>query len=210
MRPERALLTFAASLAVFHHLPAFAGRAGDWIDLVTPAAVVGASAAVLAALGARVAPLGVAAVAAVLYVDGHGIHLAANSIAREPLAGEVEQVAHFWDEQFSHLEWHLGWIGLVVAFCLAESARGVSARSDAALGASTVLLLGFTLFTSTVEGGTWWLELAATALLVPWAARARRPLVVTCATAFGVAALLIGVWALWHRGVPEFSELGWI
>jgi hypothetical protein len=58
------------------------------------------------------------------------------------------------------------------------------------------LVLGFTLFTSTVEGGTWWLELGATAVFVAWAAARPRPLLVTCAAAFVLAATLIGVWAI--------------
>jgi hypothetical protein len=200
-----ALLAFSAVFLVFHHLPSLAGEtAGDWVDLVTPFAVVAASVLLLG----RRAPgyaLAVAALGAVLYVDGHGIHLAANSIGHEELTGDAEDVTHFWDETWGHAEWHLGWFLLIVAFCLAERARLVRvAKPLAALGA---LVLGWTLFTSTVEGGTWWLELAATALFVPWALVARRPLLSAFAAAFGLAALLIGVWALWHGGVPQFSEV---
>jgi hypothetical protein len=73
----------------------------------------------------------------------------------------------------------------------------------------SALLLGWALFVSTVEGNTWWLELGATAVFVAWAWAARRPLLVACAGAFGLAALLIGIWAIWHGGVPEFSDLGY-
>jgi hypothetical protein len=50
-------------------------------------AVVAASAAALASITAFGASLIVAGMGAVLYVDSHGIHLAANSIGHEALAG---------------------------------------------------------------------------------------------------------------------------
>ena len=205
---QRGLATFAASLFVFHQLPAVVGgHAGDAIDLVTPFSVVGAAAAVLLAAQARGAPLVLAAIAAVLYVDGHGIHLAANSIGHESLSGDARDVTRFWDELFGHIEWHVGWIGLLAAFCLAE--RGPTTFAPWMV-VTTVALLGFTLFTSGVEGGTWWLMLAAAAVFVPWAVRRRRALLVVCASSLALAAALIGVWAVWHSGLPQFSEVGFI
>lgn len=207
-RPAPALLLFAVAVFVFHDLPvAVGGRAADGVDLVTPFAVIAAAAAVLAALGARGVPLALAVAAAVLYVDGHGIHLAANSIGHEALSGEAEDVTHFWDEEFGHIEWHLGWFGLIAAFCLAEREEG---RLEPGLAAATALPLGLTIFTNTVEGGTWWLALAAAALFVPWAVLRRRPLSIASAGAFALAAVLIGVWAVWQGGVPQFTEVGWI
>ena len=205
MNAAVALLTFAGAVFVFHHLPTLAGdTAGDWVDLFTPFAVIGASALVL---GRRVVPVAlvVALAGAILYVDGHGIHLAANSIGHEDLSGEAKDVTHFWDEDWGHGEWHLGLFVLVGAFCLAERRRPV--RVDRRLAVLAALLLGWTFFTSTVEGGTWWLELAATAVFVPWAISARRPLLSACAAAFALGAVLIGIWAVWHGGVPQFSEV---
>lgn len=206
----RAVAAFVASVLVFHHLPALAGAtAGDAVDLATPFAVVGSAALALARLPASRAAIALGLVAALLYVDGHGIHLAANSIHHEPLVGDAETVAHFWDERFGHSEWHLGWFGLVGVLCLAD--RGARTRVGRGLGAGVALVLGFTLFTSTVEGGTWWLELVAAAGFAVWAARDRRPLLTAFAAAFALAALLIGVWAAWHGGsVPEFSDVGWL
>jgi hypothetical protein len=206
--PERGLLVFAASVFVFHHLPTVAGNAGDWVDLATPFAVVGSAAVLLAAFRPRAATLCVAFLAALIYVDGHGIHLAANSIAEESPTGEAERVAHFWDEDFSHVEWHLGWIGLIGAFCLAERTSTRRLRRGVQLAAA--ILLGITLFTNTVEGGTWWLQLVAAAFFFAWAARERRPLLVTTAAAFLLASALTGAWAAWQGGVPEFSEEGLI
>jgi hypothetical protein len=204
----RALLAFSAAVFVFHQLPSLAGdTAGDWIDLVTPFAVV-AAAAFLLGLKAPAVAVVVAVVGAVLYVDGHGIHLAANSIGHEQLTGDAKDVTHFWDEEWGHAEWHLGWFVLVLAACLGERGRPVRLQPWQAV--VSALLLGWALFVSTVEGSTWWLELGATAVFVPWAFAARRPLLVASAAGFGFAALLIGVWALWQGGVPEFSEVGFL
>jgi hypothetical protein len=78
-----ALLAFSLAIFVFHQLPAFiGGGSGDWADLLTPFVVIGAAALVLRQ-SARGVALVVAVVGAVLYVDGHGIHFAANSIREE-------------------------------------------------------------------------------------------------------------------------------
>jgi hypothetical protein len=213
-RPSReqwALLAVAASFAVFHHVPALASKeAGDWIDLVTPFAVAATVSVALAILGGGPWPIVLAVLGGVLYVDGHGIHLAANSIGHHELSGEAERVAHFWDEPFSHHEWHVGWILLLGAICLAErlSGRPRGRPPSLAAMAATAVLLGFTLFTSTVEGGTWWLALAGAALFGIWAWRDERPLVLTCATGFTLAAVLIAAYAIWQGGVPQFTDAG--
>jgi hypothetical protein len=198
---SRTLLAFAVAVFVFHHLPSLAGgTAGDWIDLLTPFAVIGTAAFVIGR-GAGTIALVASVVGAVLYVDGHGIHLAANSIGHDELTGDAKDVTHFWDEEWGHFEWHLGLFVLIGAFCLAR-------RERPWLPALCAVLLGWTFFTNTVEGGTWWLVLVATAVFVPWAIVAQRPIVVTAAAAFGLAALMIGIWALWHQGMPQFSDVG--
>lgn len=206
----RALVAFALAVAIFHHLPAVGGDLGDWIDLATPFAVVGTAALVLLGLSAWGAGLGLAVAAAIAYVDGHGLHLSANSIRAEEPAGEVERVAYFWDERFSHWEWHLGLVGLLVAFCLAEPWARPQVRAGSARSALVAGLLGFTLFTSTVEGQTWWLLPPAALVLALWALARPRPVLRACAGALVLACILLAGWAAWHRGVPEFSDLGWI
>ena len=204
---QRAFFAFALAVAAFHHLPTIdALGLGTVLDLLTPLAVVGTAAAVLLSERAVPSALAVGLVAALMYVDGHGIHLAANAINEADPAGEAGRRAEFWDERFGHAEWHLGWFGLLLAFCLAERARP-QALSGRALAAGSVAALGFTFFTSTVEGQTWPLMLAAGAAFAAWAGIARRPLLVQCAAAFAVAAALVAIWALWQGGVPEFTEV---
>ena len=204
---ERAFLGFAVAVLAFHHLPTIdLLNLGIGIDLLTPLAVVGTAAAVLLAEKTSPLPLAVGFVAALLYVDGHGIHLSANAINGADPTGEAGDRTQFWDERFGHIEWHLGWFGLMLAFCLAERARP-GPPPGSATTALAVTALGFTLFTSTVEGQTWPLMLAAAAAFVAWAAVERRPLLTRCAAAFGLAAILVGIWAVWQGGVPEFTEV---
>jgi hypothetical protein len=184
--------------------------AGDLFDVATPFAVVGASALVLLRLGARGLPALLAGVAAIAYTSGQSIHLAANSINEEMPAGEVAAVTDFWDETFGHIWWHLGWLGLLAAFCLAERAASGAAADRRSLGLASVLL-GFTLFTNTVEGGTWWLGLGAAFALGAVTVRRRgrlRPLEAACALALALDAIFLGIWAAWKGGLPQFSELG--
>lgn len=213
--PDGWLLAFAASVFVFHQAPAFAAApVGDAIDLFTPIAVIGSSTGLIASLGWPRFAAGFALVAGLLYVHGHGVHIAANSINNEGPVGAAGDIAYFWDERFSHIEAQLGWYGLVAAFCLAErDAPKRSVRTGVLVAAAG--LLGWTFFTSAVEGQTWPIELVATALFVGWALATRadarpRPFLKTSAAAFALSALLIGVWAVWQGGVPEFSDSGFI
>jgi hypothetical protein len=197
------LLAFALAVFVVQQVPGFTGRNGTWIDLVTPFVVIG-----IAAWALRDAPgsaLAIALVAGVAFVDGHGIHLSANDIGHYALTGKAEDVRYFWDEHWGHIEWHLGLLGLLVAFSLADPRRSRPDRADLA----AALLLGWTLFTNTVEGQDWFVTLAAAAVFAVWAIARRTRTLVACASATLFAAALIGIWAAWHGGVPQFSELGW-
>ncbi|MFN2466701.1 MAG: hypothetical protein ABR521_01005 [Gaiellaceae bacterium] len=205
-RSDRAFLAFAAVFFVFHQLPSvlFPDRVEAAVDVLTPFAVAASTVAVMLALGAPRGPVLVAVFAGVLYAHGHGVHLAANSLHNEGVEGDV---VYFWDERFSHIEAVLGWFGLVAAFCLAERSAPRPAPTSPALLGLAALILGWTFFTSTVEGQTWWLELPVAGLFGVWALRAPRPLLRAGARAFVIGAVLIAVWAIWHGGVPEFSDL---
>ena len=210
-RPARGFAALALAVGVFHHVPAYTGDTGTWIDLATPFVV--AAAVVYGLRGAPRAAVIVAAAALVLYVDGHGIHLAANAIGHED-AGAAEDTRDFWDEHWGHAEWHLGWLGLLAALSLADRPRG--AENSEVRGGGVPLLvaaviMGWTLFTSTVEGQDWWLALGAAPVFVAWTVvRRGSSVLVASAVATLVCAGLIGIWAAWQSGVPQFSELGWI
>ena len=205
-RVDRAFLVFAAVFFVFHQFPSIllSDRGEAAVDVLTPFAVAASTVAVLLALGATRGPSLAAVAAGVTYVHGHGVHLAANSIHNDGAEGDV---VYFWDERFSHHEVVIGWFGLIAVVCVAERMAARPADHSPWVLGLAALLLGLTFFTNTVEGQTWWVELAATAVFGVWALRAPRPLLRSAAGAFALGALLIAGWAIWHGGVPEFSDL---
>jgi hypothetical protein len=209
-RAERGFAALAVAVGVFHHVPAFTGDTGTWIDLATPFFVAAA-----VVYGLRRAPgtaVVVGTAALVLYIDGHGIHLAANAIGHEDV-GAAKDTAEFWDEHWGHAEWHLGWLGLLAALSLAELPRSTRNREFFGLGGTMIVaavVMGVTLFTSTVEGQDWWLVLGAAPLFVVWSVVRSGRVLAASAVATLLAAALIGIWAVWHGGVPQFSEVGWL
>lgn len=176
---------------------------GSFVDLLTPFAVVGVAAVALALLRPRTGVLAWAILSALAYVDGHGIHLAANSIAGKELPAVAERTIFFWDERFGHLEWHLGWLGLVLSLALADPGlpvrRGLAAVSAAALGAA---LAG-----ASLEGRTWGLVLAAVPIFTVVALRRRGHVAVACGAAIAFAALVIGGWALYWGALPQPTDV---
>ena len=193
------LLPFALAVFVFHHVGSFTGDAGTWIDLATPIAVLGA--AYWALRDSARTPVLLALVAAAVYAHGHGIHLAANDIGHFALSGDAETRRYFWDEHWGHLEWHLGFLGLLAALALGGIPR---------VDLFSALLIGFTWFTNSVEGQDWFLALASAVVFTTWAIARPSAGTKTAACATLITTAMIGVWAAWQGGVPQFSELGWL
>jgi hypothetical protein len=92
---------------------------------------------------AGIAPLTGASIAAavifsVLWVDSHGIHLAANAIGDVFPAGAARDtfyatpggdLDHFFDEVLGHWEWHAGWAGWSALLLGSAIRAGVPPRS---------------------------------------------------------------------------------
>ena len=110
-----------------HHvglLPAVALGGGtrwnDLLDLLVPYVVVGTALAALAAAGTDRRGWVAAAAGAVLYVQGAGVHLAANSIGNA--RGDAAPV-HLWDEVLGHALWYAGAAVLVAVLVRAVPVR---------------------------------------------------------------------------------------
>jgi hypothetical protein len=198
-----------AAYGVLHHVGsglAWAGTVGvtrwaDWLDLLTPYAVLLPAAVSLRLRGPVGLPVwAVYAAGAVTYVEGHGIHLAANSI------GNVAPgpAAHLWDEVVGHYLWYSGWILVLTALAMAF---GPVAVPRGPLPYALAILLGGTAATNALEGGTAVLGLASAGAFVVagWLGRhgLRRMLVVAYVPTIVV---LIG-YGLWHGGFPQPSQL---
>ncbi|MBK5308034.1 MAG: hypothetical protein JJD92_15215 [Frankiaceae bacterium] len=217
MRPYRWLGWFAVAVIVGHHVGTIFGPLGelglrtewaDWIDLLVPYVVVGTALAALAAAGADRRAWLLAAVGAIGYVEGHGIHLSSNSIGN---ARGNAQPVHLWDEVVGHYVWYAGLFLLVAAL-----ARVLAARPrPGPPGWPLAVLFGLTAATNGIEGGTPYFTLAASLAFLGYGWRHRRTCGALLLTAYGTAAVLLLGWGLYWaladgRSFPQFSELGWI
>ena len=196
----------AVAYNLFHHLgvlPDGLGDAGggtrwvDWIDLLTPYAVVGTALAALAAVGTDRRGWWTALLGAGAYVQGHGVHLAANSISN--VRGDAAPT-HLWDEVVGHWLWYSGVVLLVVAL-----ARGLVLRVTP-LSVLLALASGLTWTTNALEGTTAVGSLAAAAALAVWGARRRDGTGVLLLVAFGTSALLLLAYGLVFSGFAAPSE----
>jgi hypothetical protein len=150
---------------------------------------------------------------AVLWVDGHGMHLAANSIGHllKDLAGsDVYTLTDFYDEVLSHYLWHLSVVALAVLLLYRQWRHPFSEENKGlALGIIAGIIYGFVYFTIIVEAQTAPLGVPF-ALLVPvfalvWGRKEfkRQPLLVFFTIACLVALGFFVGWAIYWRDLPE-------
>lgn len=208
------LVLLALGYGVLHHggtLFTGLGEVGptrwaDWIDLLTPYVVTGAAAGALHAAGAGRRCWAAFWFGTVLYTQGHGIHLAANSVGNA-LPGTDPYVVHLWDETVGHYLWYAGFAVIVVALALAVADRRARGGLAAHLLAAVV---GFTHFTNSVEGQTPWLGVGTALVFAVWGLLTRDGMGRYLVTAYGLSLVLFAGYRIWQGGFPEFSELGWI
>ena len=177
----------------------------DFADLLTPYVVAGPMLAVLARTGAARRTWSAALAGAALFVQGHGVHLSANSIS---YAHGDAAPTYLWDEVVGHALWFVGLTVLVVAVAHAIRPLPLSAGPVAVVLA---VLVGGTWAANVVEAGHVPLGvlLAAGVLTYGWRTRDRAPgrlLVV----AFALSIVLVAAYGAWQGGFPQPSELGWL
>ena len=229
-----ALLAYAAALALFLIVPPFLGsKVGppQWFtlqeaaDLFTPVVVLPLAWAVLDLAGGLSRRGAVAfLLLAVVWVEAHGIHLAANAIGdafdksvREGFYATPAGALDYWlDEVLSHWLWHAAYLGLAVMILwhgrrLAPDV-GRSAWPTAALAG---FVYGVVFFIVTVEGGTAALGIPASIAFLAWSGylTLRGPSSRSVVTFFLVAsvATLVGtaVWAAINGWtLPGFYDAG--
>jgi hypothetical protein len=232
-RLPAALLAYSVALAILLLVPGFLKAsvgppAGftlqEAVDLLTPLIVIPLAWLVFYLAGG-LGRSGLIAflVVAALWVEGQGIHLAANAIgdafptpaAQQAFYLTVPGDLDLWlDETLSHWMWHVAWVALSVLWLAAATAHGpVLSRDRTSLAAAAAgLVTGVTFFIVTVEGTTTGLGIPATIVLLAWSVLlavrglARQPMV----TYFLVSTVLTLVgyagWAALHDWtLPEFS-----
>jgi hypothetical protein len=196
---ERRLAGFAVAVVTGHHIGTVFGPLGDvgstywadWIDLVVPYVVLGFAVAVFAVAGASRPPWVLLVTGGLAYTQGHGIHLAANSIAR----ASPREPAHLWDEVVGHWIWYGGLEVVVLALALALDDRPLPSSPWAYVLA---VLFGATIFSNSVEGGTAALGVASSLAFVVWGARRRRRLPWLLVPTYAIALVALVSWgAYW-------------
>lgn len=222
------ILAFAALFTVFFIAPAFLSSSfplyplmknGDALDLLTPLILIplywmlfdGASSTPVKRDG-MLAFL----VLAALWVLGQGMHLAGNSIGHQLesfKATDAYKLTYFYDEQLSHVLWHLGIYGLS-ALVMVRSARSPLVEPAGRSGLiAAVILYGFTYASLTLEGQTWPIGLPFAVLAggIPILIRRReffrRPALSFFTSAYLLAVVMMLIWAVIQGGFIEPSDV---
>lgn len=189
-------------------------RVADWIDLITPFAIVGSAALVLQHLDTAKRHWILFGVGALSFTLGHGLHLSANSISNaDDIALKEADIVHLWDEVVSHRIWYPGLFVVLVALALALRSEMLRLRLAAVLLTAAFTV---TLVNTYIEGGVPWLGLGAFISAVGAGLMWRpRPVAVPLLIIGGLGVALLGGWGIaWFvvdgSVFPEFSDVGWI
>ncbi|OLT26827.1 hypothetical protein BJF79_43110 [Actinomadura sp. CNU-125] len=210
--PLRWLTACAVLYSLFHHLGfGLAGlgtightRWADWVDILTPYTVLLTAAAALHTARADRTAWLLYLTGAITYVEGHGIHLAANSVGNDTPGLPV---VHLWDEVAGHYIWYAG-TALVIAALARALARHPAPPAPLAL--VPALATGLTWTTNSLEGGTALMGIIVAAAFTAWGWHTRHHLGRTLIIAFAPAAIALTAYGIWQHGFPQPTELGWL
>jgi hypothetical protein len=162
-----------------------------------------------------------------LWIQGQGMHLAANSINNlisgladkqliDKIPNDVVRLTYFFDEILSHYLWHLGVVSLAVLMIYREWRYPAGQKTVWWAAIAGGLLYGFTLFTIFLEGQTIIIGIPFVCLIVLfsfiWGRNhlGLKPVLAFFFVSCLVAALFFAVWGLYWGGFPQFSEVGLI
>lgn len=241
------LFSFSLSLTVFHILPPFLGRFfvwplswGDTLDFLTPFGVIPFAYVLYLRLNrmsqspqdlktsshsSNIPAKVILAIGFLSYVEGHGLHLAANSIARllqTMKDSDVFKATYLFDEVISHFIWIGGLFLISLGLILMVqrlSFQTITKKSMILLSAGSGFY-GITFTVEAIEGQT--VVLAFPAAIAGFLLslslflkgkrerRGRNPILIFFLIAYFLSILLFTYWGISHSGFPQFSELGWI
>jgi hypothetical protein len=229
---RRTIMLFAVLFAVFVLGPPLLGKpfgpyplmkTADVFDLFTPLVLIPLYwflfNGYFAKPGTRVQTICFLALSA-LWVEGQGMHLAANSIGHltESMTGtDLAALTHFYDEVLSHYMWHAAMMGLAALLIIRQwqyPFRGQ--RSDLGIEVGAGLLHGINYALMVLEGATTPMGVPFAVLAVVFiAALGRRslremPMMVFFLVTFGLALLVFLAWGLYWGGLVEPSSVGLI
>ena len=158
------------------------------------------------------------AVLAALWVEGQGMHLAANSIGhllKEVEGSDAYHLAFFYDEVLSHYLWHLGIVGLSALLLWRQWHNPFREEHTWVwLLIPAGVIYGFTFFVIVIEAGTAPLGIpfAILVTVLGWIPGRKgmhqRPLLTFFLISYTVATVFFVGWAIYWSGFPEFSQVG--
>jgi len=240
------LFLYGVILAFFHLLPPFLTRFflwplswGDTLDFLTPFTVIPFAYVLYSRLNRisrsshspessarslNILAKVILAIGFLSYVQGHGLHLSANSIARllQGMEGtNVFKATYLFDEIISHFIWIVGLylisLGMII-LAWRLSFQPLIRKSIVLLSAGTVFY-GFTFTVEAIEGQTVIFAFPAAILgfilalfiyLKEKRELRRNPVLLFFMSAYFLCILLFLFWGISRSGFPQFSELGWI
>jgi len=206
---------------------------GDALDFLTPLAVMPVALILFLKIkirrtnegqsrGVKIAAMITFAVGVIFYIEGHGVHLPSNSLARLMEPGTaISKAAYFYDEVISHYIWDGGVILISAGLIILASTISFPSPSKAnylfiGLGAA---LYGFTFTCNGIEGQTFPLTFPA-AIVGALAAfilylknkktKRPNPVLLFFLVGYLISLALFAYWGISHPGFPEFSAIGWI
>jgi hypothetical protein len=233
LRLSRWVLVFAALTPIFVIGPALMGQTfppyplmhiADFFDLFTPLVLIPVYWLLFQWSGKGSPPLPESLVfmlLAALWVEGQGMHLAANSIGHlippftEPGGfNQAYKLTYFYDEQLGHYLWHIGILGFAALLLYREWRRPAGLTTSWGITLPAGVIYGFTVFAATLEGQTTPMSLPFVVLATLFALLGGRnrlkgqPVLAFFFASFLIAALFYMGWGLYWGGLPEFSEVG--
>jgi hypothetical protein len=152
------------------------------------------------------------------WVEGQGMHLAANSIGHllKGMEGsDIYNLTYFYDEVLSHYLWHFGIFGLSSLVIFRQWRNPFTEGQTVSwLPILAGVIHGFTLFIIVIEAGTAPLgatfAILMTLLGLIWGRKrfSQSPVLLFFFVACMVATVFFAGWGVYWHGLPEFSEVG--
>jgi len=240
------LLAYGFFYAYFHIMPPFLKTFlkspltwGDTLDFLTPFAVIPLAYILYSRAYKishslrpqqttnrvlRILPKVLLAIGFLLFVDGHGLHLSSNSIARllhQMKGSELYKAAYLFDEIISHFMWDGGVFLISVALIIAAykiSFKSLTWENFAFLSLGATFY-GFAFTANGIEGQTVIFTFPAAgagfllALILYFHRKKegnQNPFLFFFMSGYLLSLILFAYWGISRSGFPEFSELGWI
>jgi len=239
----RWLLAYGSAYFFFHIAPAFLPdfltgpiTQGDALDFLTPFVVVPLAIAVYSRMKKmsvreepspgkfQKLPRMILILGFLFYVEGHGLHLSANAIARliaEQKGSGLFASVYLFDEVISHYMWDGGVILVSLGLILLSRKMdfGILSKTQLALIAAGSISYGLSFAANGVEGQTVVFTFPAASaafLLTLWLylkgekQKNQNPVLLFFLCGYFLSMVLFAYWGIAHPGFPQFSELGWI